>query len=204
MALTIDELISNKNAHVIIAGPGGNFRAFTSQEFSVGGGADYSSPFENNLDQKAQTINAISAGIHSASGGSIDVPAVVLKSKAETKHIWSNSRRPSFSINLIFVRFRMSDPAVTTIVRDIVKSVYPRGGDGLLQAPGGYNSTDGSNTWTLSVGSYFRASKLVLTEASGSMSKEVVSDGTPLYAEVNVTFETYQLTTEDDFSQFFL
>ena len=104
---------------------------------------------------------------------------------------------------MTLVRFSLSERPVTQVAKDLLKLLLPKGG-ALLKPPGDYNAGEGTGTWTVQIGQYFKATQLVLTQGNAAFAPVDVSDGTPLYANISLTFEPYMVPTEEDFAAYFL
>ena len=201
--LDFQALNSNPHAKVFLAHPtAGTYEGFVQEEFSIGGQAQYSNPFSAGMGDKGVMANAMGSEISAATGGLVDMPTISLKTKEQTRHQWTNSDRPSIPINITLVRYSMSQPSVTSIAKNITKTVYPKG-TGLLQPPGGYEASSGSGTWAIKVGEYFKADKLLLLTFNTSYSQQKVSDGSPLFCNLSLTFEPYMVINEDDYLGYF-
>ena len=80
---------------------------------------------------------------------------------------------------------------------------------GLLKAPLGYGvsradkNSGATGTVTLEVGNWFRATSMVVSSVSYTLSKEITSGGFPLYANVKVAFESYRVRTASEVQNFF-
>jgi hypothetical protein len=204
MQLEWERLWGNPNAKVTLAGPVGTFEGFRQQEFSIGGQAEYSNPFAASMQDKGLMAGAIASTVSNATGGLVDLPIVTLRNKEQTRHHWTNSQRPSIPVNLTLVRFSLKAPSVSQVSAQILSCLYPKGGGGLLNPPGGYDAKSGGGTWTVQIGTYFRAPLLLLINGQASFSPTSVQDGSPLYANLSLTFEPYMIIDEGEFKGYFL
>lgn len=142
-------------------------------------------------------------------------------------HQWIASERPNFPLELTFIAIdRDSTPEQDAVA--IMSRIYPRtNGENpedtfTVTAPGGYRSggrfvSDGpgeenytyqdrrpTGTWTVEIGTYFRAPGLVLVNASLQMSPIRTTYNQPLYAKVQTQFETHKIVTEEEYRSYFL
>jgi hypothetical protein len=93
-------------------------------------------------------------------------------------------------------------------MRRIQSAVLPtlsnrRGRQGFFfNAPLGYK-LNGQGTVILSVGKWFRASRLVITDTNLVPSREVLSNGMPQSVTGSITLEPYELITYQQFANYF-
>lgn len=204
--LDFTALKGNANAKVILAHPtGGTFVGYRQEDFTLSLQAQYGAKFENAMQEQSSTLNTGISALNNWSGGLFNIPNVNLTNQAQTLYEWNASQRPPIPIQLTIVRHSLSETPVTQVAKNLLKHLLPRKGVGdLLKAPGEYNAGMGTGMWTVQVGQYFKATQLVLTQGNAAFAPVDVSDGTPLYANLSLTFEPYKLPTEDEFEQYFL
>lgn len=109
-------------------------------------------------------------------------------------------------------------------ILELLSCVYPSipafdatvGGEKLsfmLLAPNGYKAIRSSETGglpagrglcTVIIGKHFRARNMVLQSVSPTFSKEIQTNGTPIYATVDLTFVPYRILTYDEIKSFFI
>ena len=109
-------------------------------------------------------------------------------------------------------------------ILELLSCVYPSipafdatvGGEKLsfmLLAPNGYKAIRSSETnglpagrglCTIILGKHFRARNMVLQSVTPSFSKEIQTNGTPLYATVDLSFVPYRILTYDEIKSFFI
>lgn len=75
-----------------------------------------------------------------------------------------------------------------------------------LVAPGGFApmGSTAKGTYMLEIGTWFRASGLVLQDVSMELSKERMPNGHALWAVVTVTLTPWRLCTQEEYQQYFL
>lgn len=75
-----------------------------------------------------------------------------------------------------------------------------------LVAPGGYapQGTTAKGTYMLEIGTWFRATELILQDASMELSKERMPNGHALWATVTVTLTPWRLCTQQEYQRYFL
>ena len=171
--------------------------------------------------QKVETAANSVAGVSDDGSGQH-----IMQGITETIARWSGATKPSFAFNIMFVKL---NPRVNLLndVTTLLKGCLPAdsSGDGILkgtmEAPYGYqtgitgdNPTTGDDgsyaalndkkgTWTVQVGRWFRARGLVMNSATANFSQQVAPDGDPLFAEVQVTFETWRQIKAGELEDFF-
>ena len=125
-------------------------------------------------------------------------------SSSELAETWESSNKPKFSIEFLLLA-HSADKAVVHIewIKKLQGSVLPiSGSGGGLLPPLGYKN-DGSGTLSLSVGTWFSANRLVMDDVSFTPSKQVMSNGYPLYWNCNITLTPYKMITISDFEGYF-
>lgn len=193
-------------------------------DFSISTGAAWNTPLVSSaLESMSQTLN-IAKGAAEAlaqkAGYNIDFGAQVqLKSLKQTANFWTGSERPVFSLELLYISlYRGFD--VRQQVLQMYQTVMPTLGKDvaglgfLLNAPLGYNPITGAGTFSIQLGTWFRARAQVMKSVQFTYSQEMVPlDGgkgiepskfAPLYAKGSITFEPYQDITYGDFKGYFL
>lgn len=223
MGLDIDQLISNTNSKVIICLPSEGFSVtgFVTEELSGSGQANYSDLFETggaeslskSLTQAGTLISAL--GIDKMFGKDMSFPQIQLVTTQQTVAMYTGSSKPSFTIPMVFVALKPEinqNPEIR--VKQLLRATHPGqkevGDTGIkfLKAPLGYfpsfkNGT-ARGTVSFSIGTWFRAMNMLITNVSYSFSKEITSLGFPLYAKVSIVFESYRILTAHEVSNFFI
>lgn len=210
----LDKIRRNENyiVRIVLGGKIGTVVGFLRQEFSIAGEPDYTSPFESSaLEGANDKIQAVTSTIDRVTGSGLSGHRLsnILGSAA----IWRSTKKPTFSISLLFVAIKPTDNVVEP-VRKLQRALYPRvsiGGVG-MKAPMGYHMPKGKipplasaqGTSIIQVGKWFRAPGQLITGVNPSFSKEVIQGGKPLYATVELQFAPWRLVTEDEIVEFFL
>ena len=125
-------------------------------------------------------------------------------SSSELAETWVKSSVPKFSIDFLLLAHN-ADKAVkhVELIKKLQASVLPAaGGNGGLLPPLGYKN-DGSGTISLTVGTWFSATGLIMDSISYTPSKQVMSNGYPLYWNCSVTLYPYKAITIDQFERYF-
>ena len=107
-------------------------------------------------------------------------------------------------------------------VKILLKGCFPRtASKGTMEAPygyitgitGGYEDNDSAsgaaadtakNVWAVGVGKWFYCDKLVLSSCNVNFSQQCTPDGKPLFAELQLVFETWRLITANEVDTFFM
>lgn len=193
-------------------------------EFTISGGNQFNSPLassaQEGLSQKLNIGKTAIEGVASnLTGKQVSLgPQIQLKTLIQTANFWTGSEKPKFSIDLLFISLRRGDD-VREWVDPLYRTVFPTLGKGglFLQAPYNYNVSGNGNargTFALQLGTWFRATRQVMTNVSFTFSQEQVPlDGTPtteptqfapLFARGSIQFEPYRDITYNEFRGYFL
>lgn len=133
----------------------------------------------------------------------------------ESESVWKGSGQPFINLELTFLCMTTSGPDaarsdVIDRVNTVMKAVYPsatkEGGriGKVFTPPLGYQRDETERgKCTVTVGSWFKARKLVMENASFSLSKEVNRLGRPLYAVGQVTLKPYRAITFEEYRAYF-
>ncbi|QJT70938.1 hypothetical protein GR7B_00140 [Vibrio phage vB_VcorM_GR7B] len=207
-AFDLESLKEDPNKQVILTNGSLTVTGYLEQDFEVGGSAVYDNPFEQFLDDKSAKLQQAAAIGNQF--GMTDMSSFQLKSRLNTISLWTGSERPTFNIPFTLVRKRATDQPVTAVTSQLTSYLYPiaeSGLEGLLSAPGGYATAEGGSatgTWTLKIGRWFRATGLILLNASFTHSKAVTTDDSPLYATGTVSMQPYRMISASEFRNYFL
>jgi len=183
---------------------------YLTGDISVTGGNQFSNILENqavnNLQQNLQVTQSIL--------GRFDVfKSALTKYSFHTTDasmdFWNSSKRPSFTINMVFVALRETDD-VRKMVAGLYRSVYPtferEGVTSVVLPPLGYQPFQGGlsaqGTMTVTVGKWFKAVNVIMDSVDFTFSKEVIASGYPLYASGGFTFHPYRELSYDEFLSF--
>lgn len=141
----------------------------------------------------------------------------------ETGLAWNNSIKPLITLEMTFYQEDAEDGDILTDYMKIKSAVLPSGTNSFFKAPLGYrlvedlariskdvvsgNLPDVANPRgliTCQVGKWLRMTGMVMKDESFTFSKEVNSNGTPLFCTGSVTLEPYQALTYAQFQKFFI
>ena len=206
------------------AGGGRQIKALLQGEFTIGGSNQFNTPLASaaleSLSEKLNVLKGTVTGLANLAGTSVNLGSQVrLGNLNQTANFWTGSERPTFNIDLLFVALRRSDD-VRTQVEPLYQTVFASGSNILsVDAPLGY-STDPSGknatgTFAIQLGSWFRATRQVMTSVSFTYSQEMIPlDGTvngteptkfaPLFARGSISFQPYRDITYKEFQGYFL
>lgn len=129
----------------------------------------------------------------------------------QTRKIWQESRTPVLSVEMTFWGLQAGDLGNRPIdkVLALYSGVMPTKSAGgfLISAPLGYRFTDenfnASGLVALNIGTWLRATELVMTNVNFTPSLEVMADGSPLYMTGSVELEPFKMITFDEFLAWF-
>lgn len=206
MAIDYKRNLGNPNYLVKIAGlkdsKGVSLKgvaAVMQNELAIAAGNEFSTAGEQ---ISAITGGAFDIGGKLAAGLQLAGRAPILRS--QTRMVWTGSRKPSFNIEISLLSTKVGDvDPIMSQMKRLQSSVFPGQSGELLNAPLGYTIKGTRGTLILEVGKWFRATNLVATDTNFAYSKEVMSDGSPLFITGSITLEPYQALTYDDFLGYF-
>lgn len=146
----------------------------------------------------------------------------------ETIARWTGASKPSFSFNVMFIA---TSPGADIIspVKTLIRGCLPHENSGkilkgTMMAPYGYKygitgedeaepdegldywNSGGEKlqgTWTVQVGKWFKAPRLVLDSVSVNFSQQCAPNGKPLYAEAQLVFQCWRLLKANELEKFF-
>lgn len=195
-----------ENYKVIIAGlAGGPVTGSLSANFAFGGGNQYQS-----FADLAGDIPVIGKGIDLknklATGLRLAGRSAV--TELETRKVWNSSEIPDFPIEMTLYQTSTDNESIMDKMRRINSAVYPTRNGAFFKAPLGYrftgqNSRNAQGTVSLSIGTWFRALGLVVSNVSQNFTKEVNSNGHPIEITMTITFQPFRAITYDEWLQYF-
>lgn len=218
--LELDLLYNNPNARVLIrlGDEVGTIVGFATQEFTVGATADYNtSMMSGALDKVNNIISTGTATLNSFMGlfGGSGITQRRLGNLSDTIATYGGTQKPKFSLNIMLISYKNGDNVLND-VRKLHRAIYPtaqavKGINVAIKAPLGYIAATkgaGSNlartgTIAIQIGKWFFAPGQLMTNVSATLSKEVISNGSPLYANVTMEFEPWRQVTADEIIKFF-
>jgi hypothetical protein len=217
MTYDIEAIRNNPNARVVIAG--GNARnkpirgILVDTEFSAGNNAEFNQPFLGELTkQLSEMMNNIATSVNMASEN-FQFPQMKLMNIRQTVEIWSNTPKPEFSVNMLFVSIREEED-VREDIKSLLQFVYPtipeKNGLG-LEAPNGYRVTRGQGKHGLSavgtasiyVGEWFYAPLQIITGVNYTFSTRILPNNSPLYARATINFKPFRMIARDEYFGYF-
>lgn len=220
----IEKLAENPNYKISIhlgRGRSNIVNGFISGPINMGGGNDWNNPFDSSVQGTMSEVFSkvapvVSRGVSSFSGEQKTLAFTSLKSMEQTVLGWTGSKKPTFSIPLVFVALRPTDD-VTDPIKKLAKTVFPseeklgsgRISVGVTKAPLGYGVTVGrgrlipTGTITVRIGRWFFAVNQVVSSFDWTFSKEVIGNGLPFMATATLGFEPFKNVTLDEFYGYF-
>lgn len=204
-----DKLINKYTKVVFVNDRGDRVESFIREDFAFQNTARFQSAFDQEKLQKLGGIGTAAGGVINALTGS-RLNQINTTSAALTIATWQGTDKPTFNLQLLFVAYKKGYDVLEN-VKTLLKGVYP---DGLMEysaglvwnaplsyTPRGLAGADG--TWSVAIGQWFYAPFQIFTGVNPRISKHVVADGKPLYAEVMVSFEPYRILTSKEFFEYF-
>lgn len=199
--INVDDSVE-QNYKVIIAGlQGGPVSGAISNDFALAGGNDFST-FGELLRgvpgaDKVLAAKDLLAGAANISGRSATT-------ELETRKVWNNSLIPDIPIEIELYQANADQNSIMEKIRRIKSAVYPNREGRFFSAPLGYkfagqNSNTATGTLTVTIGTWFRASGLIMASENVTWSKEVNVNGQPISAFVTMTFQPFRAITYNEF-----
>lgn len=220
MKFDLDDLVINQYSRVILDFPaaGAEYPAttrvafLTDDNFSIGVKSGFEEMYSGNLledataavagDAAAQLVTKIKGMIQKGTQGQ-------LKSVWQSVVSWTGSEKPTFSLSVLLVKYRKTLNPLNDAVYYMSRCM-PTGGEVgfnldsiTMKAPGNFNPLDGTGMLNVKIGNWFDAKNQVLISADFDVSKEVSTDGTPLFLTGKISFEPYRAITHTEFRKYF-
>lgn len=210
--IDLERIETNENLKVIIAGAKlGRISGFLAGDISFQGSNNFNDPFTSQAQQSLNALVGKGQGVYSMVTGS-EFTAFTAQLLQQSAYAWTGSDRFGFTLPLLFVAKRQSDNT-TNQVLSLFKAVYPNATKitskgSIIQPPLDYLpvANDGQSsrgTMVVTIGTWFQATMLIGKSVQARFSKEPTQNGTPLYAEVHMSFETYRIISYDELTSFF-
>lgn len=212
MAFTdLEELVSNPDYTTkIVLGNGKVITGFLESDFTFGGSAEWTSLTEEMGGAQKQVATAYNASMMvknsltgSASGN------ISLKSFKSTVQVYTGSASPSFNLQLLFIATK-KDSNVTEPIKDLLEAVFSNSQAGsleLMKTPFDYAADLQSilqGGCSLYIGSWFATPpQLVIKAVTPVFSKEIMTNGNPLFARCTVDLVTFRTPTYDEVKEWF-
>ena len=199
----LQQLINNPDYLVKIILPNGQIvKGFLESEFGFSGSAEWSSMSDalGGDASKLQTAtNVGTAAVNSATGGTGSAP--VLKTFAQTVLDFVGTNNTDFSVNIKLIALKPDDNLLTEYKKLIPAVFSEENGLGTMKAPFGYQRSLTklqAGGCTLAIGTWFRASQLIIKSVAPTFSREIISNGTPLYVNIAVTLSVFRSPSSED------
>lgn len=191
-----------------------------TNELSIGVSNNWGTLFNSAdlVQQVSQFLNQLGTTA-SVALGSGEIGATIQKLSPrnlfDSSVYWSGSSKPTFNIQLLFLRLRSADN-VASKVQSMYQLVLPKKSASVnvgnvslntIQPPLGYLPTgqDSANgTVALQVGQWFRATNLVANSVDFSFSREVSTDGFPLFAAGTVSLTPFRMISIEEMQSYFI
>lgn len=198
----IEGIRSNPHYKITMVLPTGTLEAYMVDDtFNISGSSEFVSASEaiegavssTGLGGKLLNAREASQGMVSATTGNS------LRHVKQTLMNYQGSTKPQFTIGLHLVAVAVGDDP-RAYVKQLMEGVSPERGTGdTLSAPWGYKAiVGGDGRFSITIGSWFQAFNLVLTEVAFDLSREVVTTDVPLYTTGSISFEPDQALFADE------
>lgn len=221
---------TNVNGQIIISGlqtpsaAQSNAAGFRTTSTTVVGvvagtlGFDVSSEYGNplwsqaqqGLSEQLQGFLSVSSDVkRRLTGKGLSHPYTLLNANQSVK-TWTGSSLPIFKIPLKFIALNEDDD-VTDAHTALLSSVMPiftskNSLSAFMRPPLGYlpSGITASNTITVAIGQWFRATGQVMITVDMSYSKETLVSGSPLYCEGAISFTPFRIISYAEIQGYFL
>lgn len=203
----LDELMQNPNAKIIIQLPGSvggeQVVGFTQENFSIAGAASFEGKQVGHFDQ---FDGLLGTGTMIANQFGAQMENFTTLSRPATNRRWTSSDPVQFPVNFMLIAYR-EGMDIRQQAAALFRCVYPNGSvseaagfDVAMKAPMDYRYDIGQayNTISLKVGQWFEADELLMDDVMVEFSKEVIRNGSPLYANVSATLSPWRMVYADD------
>lgn len=194
--------------------------AVLQNDISIAGGNDFTTA----RDIIAETpIAGTIAGFKDKFAAQTKVFGKSVTTQLETGLAWSNSLKPNISVEMTFYQEDATQGDILSDYMKIKAAVLPSGVGAFFKAPLGYRlvedlaritkkASEGKTTpiikpkglVTLQIGKWLRMTGMVMISESFTFSKEVNSNGQPLFITGSVTLEPFQALTYAQFQKYFI
>lgn len=221
-SLDVDSLLANPNARILINIPGKpTVACFLQEGLGFSAGNMYGNAFESEAQNKVSDLYSKAAP---AAGALLDkfgikIPAQArLQSFEQTTESWSGPSKPHFSIKTTFVATKPTSD-VTKDMKTIMAACFPtKGPSGIIQAPLNYGpkintgsgkslsdvSISAQGTVSMQIGTWFKATGLIIASAHPKFSAQVIKNGKPLYCEMEIELLPYRAISYGEFLGYFI
>jgi len=206
---------NNQNTQILIniptSGETKMIKGFITDMLNINAQSSYTSPLESQAQQNlSNTLAALQGLITSTGAANQSLIPHFGRSLQQSVNVWTGSEKPVFDLRLAFVALRPGDDVMEMIL-DLYSAVYPTTESAfkadLLNPPLGYiprpDAKIAENTISIRVGRWFKAHGLNMRNVNFTPSKEVTENGSPLYAEGNITVEPFRMITYEEFRAYF-
>lgn len=202
--MLIEQLNNIANAQIQIAGGGIKVDGFVSSDISIGGGNSFNNPLES---MAQQSLSETLQGLQSVASKFGYTGNFTLRSLEQSVLTWTGADIPNFTLRVVFIAIREGDD-VRKKALELYKTVYPTsktaGAATLIVPPLQYlpSGLNARGVFTVKVGKWFKAYNQVMQNVSFSFSKEVTSNGSPVYCEGEISFRPFRTVTSDTIRQY--
>jgi len=196
--LEISQLMSNRDACVLIITPKDRIKGLIMNPFSFSGNADFGTVGMMGLQQKAGEMMSKTAATLGVG------QQIRLEAFKNTLATYQGTAKPPINVSFTVVAVRPDDD-VRGVVTALFKGVFPSNKAGMVMPPFDLADEDPTKLCAVSIGRWFATTRaLVIKNVDPSFSKEVTPKGLPLYVQVNVALECFKLPTADEVAGWFL
>lgn len=212
--LEYEKELLNKNYQFVIATKKWNVVGIMTSDIGFSGGNDYSS-VKDVLGDLPIIGKAIEA--KDKLGNIFKISGRSNITDFESRLVWNNSKKPQFTVEYRFLNTKVhgSDSPKDALykAKTLHSAVLPTMGEpakglrkgAFFRSPLNYKffESGAQGVLSLSIGKWFMASDLLVTDCHFTPSKQVMSDGRPLYVTGSITLEPYQAITYAEFLSYF-
>ena len=175
---------------------------------------------ESNIAKIETITSELKIGDAAADNAGIGAGQHAVQGITESIARYTGSQKPTFSFNMMLVSLT-PDTDIITPVKILLKGCYPKtAAMGMMEAPYGYETgitggvgendtlsgkiaASAKNVWSVRAGKWFYCPMLVLDSCNVNFSQQCTPAGKPLFAEVQLVFETWRLITANEVDTFF-
>lgn len=193
--------------------------------------SEYANDAQNTSQKLSNGLNAVK-GAAGFGGSAIDFSKfAVYKTRAQTIRMYQDSSFAGINLDMVFIVTSRSNISRYHDAIELSSCVYPdpNAGDGtqatsgqstlsyyqmdasvlkqMLRPPCGYRIGDNGmpqNTWSIQIGTYFRASGFILESAALNQTKERLGQGEALVSTVSCQFSPALDITSDQYRSWFI
>ena len=206
--LIIEEVLNSRDYTVEISGPGGVVKGLVNSPLAVNINSQYDSLFDMTMGQQLSQKYAQAAYWAGGVGSKLHINWMKnLTQKSfiqvfQTVRRWTGTTLSDLSVSLLLVNYKGTN--LISRIRSLAAASSPTLEGHRLKSPGGYapsleNLNTAPGSYALRFSSWFNVRRkcLLLSAMSFTPSKEIDTNGYPLFVDVSLTFEPFRMLTKD-------